>query len=147
MATVDDVRWHAGGEFPAGLAPDAAATHIGMFVAWLAEARDPDGECLLLPSPAREALRSRVATPGRALLEYCGGTLSEAMLSARGTAFAHAGYDGETGSYLDDYVDVFDDVGDTIYEVPDTWGSFQRIAPWIDARFRAWLDAAGPSGA
>ena len=30
----DDASWHYGGDFPAGLPPEAGATHIAMFLGW-----------------------------------------------------------------------------------------------------------------
>ena len=60
----DDASWHYGGTYSSDLPPEAAATHIGMFLAWCLlqgmgsdELRDDYG-------PELKKLATRKLTPG-----------------------------------------------------------------------------------
>ena len=137
VTVFDKADWHAGGEFPAELPASAAATHIGMFLAWCAQSGLMRDKVL---TSHRAALHSRTLTPGTFVLTAADGVLSTDLLSGEGVAFASAYYglpgdELEEASYEDDYVDVFLDDGETIYHVPDTWSSFDRISPVIDLRY------------
>lgn len=140
MTMFDDADWHAGGEFPAELPASAAATHIGMFLAWCAAAGLVRDEGL---TDHLAALHARMLTPGAFALIAADGVLSADLLSEEGAAFAGAYYglpeeEHEGASFDDDYVDVFLDDGETIYHVPDSWGSFDRVAPVLDLRYAQW---------
>lgn len=136
MVVYDDASWHSEGEFDPSLPRTAAATHIGLFAAWCV-ARDlhrADGD-----ADAKrliEALRRRELTPGAFIVEL-DEKLTDDLLSEEGNAFAGTYYDGDEPSYLDDYVDVFDEVDD-IYAVPDTWDSLERIGAVLDRRLAAF---------
>ena len=137
---LDDASWHSGGDFPDHLPPEAGGTHIGLFLAWMllngqgGESRaDGFGE-----------LAQRTQTPGAWFMAQCDGKLMAEELSDEGNRFAAAYYlydeegheDGEP-SYLPDYAKSFTDAADA-YSVPDTWASYERLAPLLAARFAMW---------
>lgn len=139
----DDASWHSGGEFPAGLPHAAAATHTGMFLAWsllsgLGGTLFADEEPHLV-----DELRARVTTPGAFFLKHCDGKFLDEDLNDLGNRFAQDYFNLEGGAYLDDYDDVFGGDAESIYHVPDTWASFDRIRPTLERRFSEWRTATG----
>lgn len=146
----DDASWHYAGDFPADLSSDAAATHIGMFVAW----------CLLnglgstTHNRALEVLRKRRMTPGQYLLAECDGKITNEDLNLEGNAFAYAYYSHEESScssmsFFGDYADamttdgVEEEIALSIYHVKDLWATYDRIAPRIDKAYREWVQTSG----
>lgn len=141
----DDVSWHAGKGFPGDLPPTAAATHVGMFVAWaLAAGLGNEARFVDVPS-ALESLKGRQITPGAFFLQTCEGQLTDLELSAAGNAFAQHYFDLEDGQYLVDYDGTLGVGLSSHYHVPDTWQTFERLRPVLDARLAAWRAAAAPA--
>ena len=137
----DDASWHYGGDFPKDLPDEAGATHAGMFVAW-ALLSGLAGQIHTEDFPEDlEALRTRSITPGHFLFKYCDGKFIDENLNDQGNAFAAAYFDLEHGSYLADYESVLGSDVPSLYHVPDTWHSFDRLKPTLDRRFSAWLAA------
>jgi hypothetical protein len=139
----DDASWHYGGDFPEGLATEAGATHIGMFLAWML--LNGHGGALHLADDATLALlRERMMAPGAWFITHCDEKLTDEDLSDEGNRFAEAYYlfdedrheEGEA-SYLPDYSKCFPDAPDS-YSVPDDWASFDRLAPILAHRFAMW---------
>ena len=141
----DDASWHYEGDYPADLPESAAATHIGMFLAWA-----------LLHGMAGEADRrfgrgaGRFATPGidgRPVPDHrAGRKLIDEDLNAEGAAFALAYYVGDDhdSRYIDDYFAAFSVNEASLYSVPDTWEHYERLAPAIDARYARWVREGRP---
>ena len=139
----DDASWHYGGDFPAHLAPEAGSTHIAMFVVWcalngLASEFHTDESADLLAQ-----LEARSITPARWFIAACDEKFTDEDLTEEGNAFASAYY-GAGGSlatdpnaYLADYDKEFSDV-ETLYDVSDSWESYDRVAPKIASRFKSW---------
>jgi hypothetical protein len=145
MAKYDDASWHHGGDFPASLPRSAAATHIGMFLAWCVLAGHAGEELREESGSELERLRERAVTPG-AFLIALDEKLVDSQLDAVGNAFAVAYYSGrdDESLYMDDYVDLFDDDAEEIYGVPDTWANFDRLAAVVQRRFDGWQAAGSP---
>lgn len=137
MTVYDDASWHYGGDFDPALPPAAAATHIGLFMGWCVtrDLHNVDGD-----DAGRwlfAALARRELTPGAVIIAL-DEKLTDDLLSYEGNAFASKYYEGGRGpSYLDDYVDVFEEVDD-IYAVPDTWESLERISLVLDQRLESF---------
>jgi hypothetical protein len=139
----DDASWHYGGDFPEGLAENAAGTHIGMFVSW-AILNGMVGSIHLDDFPDMLGkLVSREMTPGAWFLAACDEKFTDEDLNEEGNRFAQEYYahgEGEnykSGAYLNDYCGAFDDAAET-YAVADTWESFERLKPILDRRFDEW---------
>ncbi len=134
----DDASWHYGGDFPSELPESAGATHSGMFLAW-AILRGLGSEVHTTEYPDGLALlRSRRITPARFLVEHCDEKLIDDDLSGEGNLFASEYLDLEKGLYLADYDECLGDDLPSLYHVPDTWQSFDRLTPGLDMRFREW---------
>jgi hypothetical protein len=142
----DDACWHYGGDFPSDLPPEAGATHIGMFAAWammngFAGAIHTDDYPTLLGR-----LQNRELTPGSWFIEACDEKLTDEDLNDEGNAFAQSYYANEDGlksdvpNFLDDYTEAFPDF-EELYRIPDTWESYEKIAPVISRRFIKWRNS------
>lgn len=91
------------------------------------------------PEDVQRAL-AREMSPALIFLQACDGKFTDEDLSAEGNAFAKTYYANEEGmvvGYLDDYAELFGDLPST-YHVPDTWESFEKVAPLIASRFNEW---------
>jgi len=134
----DDASWHYGGNFPRELPDAAGATHIGMFLAW-ALLNGLAGEIHLSEFPQMlEKLETRAITPGQFLVEACDEKFTNEDLNEEGNLFAQDYYRGDHARYLSDYEKALGKNVPTLYHVPDTWESFDRLAPVIAARFNKW---------
>jgi hypothetical protein len=134
----DDASWHYGGDFPADLPHEAAATHSGMFLAW-ALLSGLAGEIHTEEMPEGiAALRERATTPGRFFLQFCDGKLTDEDLDEEGNAFASAYLDFATGKYLADYAESV--LGDlpSLYHAPDSWNTYEAIEAVLNRRLAAW---------
>src|SRR5262249_35589519 len=112
MAKLDDVSWHAGGDyFPPGLPDENGATHIRFFVTWTI--RNDQWSNFLGPAIAAgiEAVRSGQLSGREFLLQQCDGKLLTEILEA-----------GLTSDYL----------------VEDTETNYRKIAVVIEQRFNDW---------
>lgn len=139
----DDASWHYDGEFPSNLPDEAGATHIAMFVAWCV-LNGMAGELHgVESSEATDFLRARTLTPARWFIEACDGKFTDEDLSDEGNVFASDYYTAEvnrafaSSSYLEDYEKAFPEAAN-LYEVTDTWKSYDRIAPIIARRAMKW---------
>ncbi|HVY03494.1 MAG TPA: hypothetical protein VG983_07545 [Caulobacterales bacterium] len=135
----DDASWHAQSEDGRRAMPGAGATHIGMFLAWAIL----NGLAAELDEIWREdvgVLKRREMTPGAWLIHFCDGKFNDAMLSVEGNAFAEAYYEDE-GEYLRDYARRLGAGVGSLYDVPDTWETYDRLAPALDRRLAQWRGA------
>ncbi len=142
----DDASWHFGGDFPADLPPEAGGTHIGMFVAW-AMLTGLAGEIHTKDSAEMLAkLSDRALAPGAWFIAACDEKFTDEDLNQEGNEFAlsyYADKDGlktTTPSYLNDYENAFPD-SDDLYRIPNTWETYQVIAPIISRRFIKWRNS------
>jgi hypothetical protein len=142
----DDASWHYGGDFPDDLPVEAGATHIGMFVAW-AVLNGLSGPIHTEEFPEAVAkLQKRELTPGAWFIEACDEKFTDEDLNDEGNAFAQAYYANDAGlrsgtpNYLSDYETTFANL-DSLYHVPDTWSSFETLAPTISRRFLKWRNS------
>jgi hypothetical protein len=139
----DDASWHYGGNFPEDLPPEAGATHIAMFVTWAA-VTGLIGELHVEDDPALLGrLLDRSMTPGAWFITACDEKFTDEDLNAEGNSFAEAYYvetdapSAAAPKYLADYCGTFREYQD-VYRVPDSWESFDRLKPVLDARYADW---------
>jgi hypothetical protein len=135
----DQEKWHTRG-LPKGTPRRQAFVHIAMYITWVVARRLhnpaffaalPDGD-RYVSSIVR---RKRTAMSMRQLLD---GNLPSHVLSEEGRAFTDWYYsEDHDARYLDDWVAEFGEAANT-YAVPESWESFDRIAPRIDAQLRLW---------
>jgi hypothetical protein len=139
----DDASWHYGGEFPVDLPPEAGATHIAMFLGW-AVSNGLAGDYHTIDAADELArLQRREVTPAQWFIQTCDEKFTDEDLNDEGNSFA-ASYYAEReglhtaeGSYFADYCDTFPSAN-SLYEVEDSWASFDALAPRIESRFDQW---------
>jgi len=133
----DRTAWHAGSDdFPADPSTEAGGTHIGLFLSWVIMC---NLESLELKSYSQEGLqkiRSRQITGREFLVKYCDEKFSESNLNEEGNRLAKFYY--ATNLYFEDYEATLAKDLAIIYEVADSWSSFDKIAPILDQRLLAW---------
>jgi hypothetical protein len=134
----DDASWHSGGEFPAGLPPDAAATHSGLFLAWALLADLGRDYHRVDSAEDIERLRARKLTPGQYFLAVCDGKLTDEDFSREGNAFAKAYYQQDGASFLGDYQEHLAKGLPSDYHVADSWANFDKLKPVLDRRLANW---------
>jgi hypothetical protein len=147
--TFDRADWHSGDlRYPRDLPPEAAGTHIGMFLAWAilrrrisARASSPPTPALGGPPPGDD--RSRL--PVRGMRRQ----LRAQDLNEEGAAFARVYFQDGRGNirrdgYLADYERVLGGELADLYRVADTWPNFDLLAKVIDLRFDQWQRRHGP---
>jgi hypothetical protein len=123
----DDASWHFDSVLEKGLDKDCAATHIGMFFAWLANRGmvDPNFQDV---SP----LVDRTVAPGRFLLDRCCGEIDEFMLTQAGAEFTAATY----RTYLSSYQDIPAVAEyDESYAAADSWELYEAVAQALDEAY------------
>lgn len=143
----DDASWHYGGTFPEDLPNSAGATHIAMFLTW-AVLNDLAGELHRTELQADlSQLKTRLITPVEWFLSVCDEKFTNEDLNEEGNKFASYYYNGADESsdlthYFTDYTEAFPNV-ESLYSVPNSWASFDQLAPVIDRRFAVWRSKAG----
>lgn len=126
--TYDDAGWHYDTVSEHGLDHSCAATHIGMFFAWLAHHGYVERDKIDITS-----LLDRSETPGEFLRNHCAGEIDAFMLTAQGAAFAENAY----GTYLRTYDNIPEIARYPVsYAAPDTWSTYDAVAPVIDEAYR-----------
>jgi hypothetical protein len=134
----DDASWHYGGDFPADLPPEAAATHTGMFVAW-AFLSGLAGDIHIHDFPDDiPSLEGRRVTPGAFFQSSCDGKFTDEDLNDLGNAFVMAYFEFKTGRYLADYEATLGADVPSLYHVTDSWDNFDKLKPVLDKRYVEW---------
>ena len=134
--TYDDALWHHEPAALAGLKPESAGTHIGMFLAW-AQLAGLGSDLRFLWDPQIERLRARTMSPGEWFIQICGEKFVDVFLNEEGNSFASSYYDGSE-QYPLDYAATLAAGVETLYEVPDGWATFDQLAPVLDGRLAQW---------
>ena len=134
----DDASWHYGGNFPPDLTPAAGATHIAMFVAWCL-LNGLAGEIHIEDFPdALERLKNRKITPGSWFISSCDEKFTDEDLNEEGNAFTVYYYAADDAPYLNEYSAALAEDLESVYEVPDTWETYELLAPIIRASHANW---------
>lgn len=123
---------------------EAGGTHLGMYLAW-AILRGLGSDEYNEPGSARDRLQKREATGQVILFDYCDGKLMSDDFNALGNAFTQAYYEKH---FSKDFARLFDkDFPDTgcpladACSLPDTWENFERMAAFLDQRFKQWQES------
>ena len=130
--------------FPRIVDDEAGATHTGMFLAWclLNDLGEPEE---FLASEVAQ-LRERAITPGAFFLFFSDGKLVSSSLSEVGNAFTIAYYEGRRDSlpFVADYAAALGAAEDDVYRIPDTWATYDVVAPVISERYATWIARGKP---
>jgi hypothetical protein len=117
---------------------DAAATHIGMYMAWIVLHEMAAQWHLNEDAEALRELKARAMTPGAFALDVIDGQMHDGDLSPFGNRFSQWYFQDH---YYTDYADLFDvslEVNVEFCSVPDTWENFDRLALLLDDRLEEW---------
>jgi hypothetical protein len=130
----DKAKYHDDSCHKLKLGEDQSFVHTGLFFDWIVL------NDLLSPGFGFEEhviakTKERVWSP-TGIYEWCDGVLVDDMLSDEGNAFAMAYFDFGSGQYLKDYETYLSKELKSVFAVPNTWDSYDRIAPVIDVRYR-----------
>lgn len=136
MANIDRADWHYGGNYPAGLPPENAGTHIGIYLAWIINRELGSKRLVKLGAETYQKLLRREATGRDLLLAELDEKFSAQLLNAEGGAFTRDYY--ETNDYVNDYDLVLGGELESLYHVRDTWENYDRMAARLDERLAAW---------
>ena len=150
----DDASWHYEGEYPTDLPPEAGATHIGMFLAWMLLHGFASSDVQEDAVAELAALQRREISGAEFLRRVCDEALTDGEFSEEGNAFATAYYQSEDGEgyglYIDDYIATFalsDDTDDDncLYRLNDNWDNYDKLAAVIDRRYDEWRAQGRPA--
>ena len=144
MSSIDRADWHYGGEYPNKLPKENGGTHIGMYLNWIIE-NGLIGELHYKDSKEGiELVKSRQISGRDFLFKYCDERFWEADLNEEGLEFTKFYYqdpkDPESayGQYMADYVKTIGKEFESLYEIPNTWRNYEKIAKVISKRYRNW---------
>ena len=124
--TYDDASWHYDTCSEHDLDYACAATHIGMFFAWLAHHDLANRDAVDIAS-----LLDRSVTPGAFVLRI-GGEIDRFMVTKHGDAFCKAAYRAYLGMY--EYIPEIAQYP-VSYAAPDTWATYDAVAPVIQEAY------------
>lgn len=144
MASIDRADWHYGGDYPNDLPIENSGTHIGMYLNWIIE-NEFIGELHLNDSKEGiESVKSKQITGRDFLFKYCDEKFWEEDLNEEGLEFTKFYYQNPNdpedayGQYIDDYVDTIGEEFDSLYEIPNSWENYDKIAKVITKRYDKW---------
>ncbi|MBX9902216.1 MAG: hypothetical protein K2Y28_15670 [Burkholderiaceae bacterium] len=119
---------------------EAAATHMGMFLAWMILKNLSNDE---LQETAPKLAQKRI-TGRDVLFDYCDGKLFDDDFNAEGNAFATWYYND---IFIHDYLAEFDLEGeqaattegpDYLAKVDNNWANYEKLAVQLDSRYLEW---------
>ena len=144
MASIDRADWHYGGDYPKGLPLENAGTHIGMYINWIIN-NDLIGTLHLEDSKQGiEDVKSKKITGRDFLFQYCDEKFWEDDLNDEGLAFSKYYYQNPIdpedayGKYIKDYETILGAEFDSLYEIPNTWENYNKIAKQITEVHSKW---------
>jgi hypothetical protein len=139
MANIDRADWHYGGQFPAGLPQENGGTHIGMYLAWIINAGLASKELVRHIGKRRQSFDRREITGRDLLFSELDEKFFDSLLTEEGKAFTGAYY--ESDEYIQDYAALLATNLASAYHVADTWENYDRLAPRLNERLRAWRES------
>jgi hypothetical protein len=81
-------------------------------------------------------LRERKITPGDFLINASDEKFIDDEISEEAKRFTDAYY--ASNLYFEDYDETLGGDFENLYEIPDTWDTFDKLKPMIDRRFDEW---------
>lgn len=140
----DNIRFHLDEEYPESLPSENAATHIGMYWIWAAQAGLANPVWQTAPESAEDfANMLKGRTSGRRfLLKHMDGALTPDDFNPFGQSFTSYYYDDEEegyGAFMEDYVRTLDTPSlGGFYYVEDSPETYAKLAPVFQTAFEKW---------
>ncbi len=139
---IDCMDWHYRDNYTEGLDKVHAATHIGIFIAWIIE-NNLESEVLRKNSYNDiHNLRARKITGREFFLNNCNKIFQDKFIDKKALEFTLGYYLSSREDYcqyIADYNEVFkNDNINSSYEVKDIWENYYRVFSIIDKRYNDW---------
>jgi hypothetical protein len=115
-----------------------AATFNAPYIVWLLLNGHASPALVNRLGDSLDKLHNRSTTPGAFYFHDLAGRFDDRMLSKEGVAFTHFYFSGDSRCYLDDYMAAIPGRYPSFVEYPDSWESFDFVAPRIAERWSAW---------
>lgn len=143
----DHIQFHTAEDYPAGLPPEHAATHMGMYFRWAA------GQGLVNPvwqsAPETAADFAAMLEGGLSgadfVRKHLGGALIPEDFTEFGQRFTGFYYDDEDegyGAFMEDYVNTLNTPQlPSFYHVADTPETYALLAPVFQTAFEQWQNS------
>jgi hypothetical protein len=136
MGNIDRADWHYGGDYPPGLPPENAGTHIGIYLAWIIHRSLGSKTLQKYAGAIYQQVLNRQATGRDLLLTELDEKFFPELLNQEAREFTRDYY--ESNEYVVDYDRVLGGDLETLYHVEDSWENYDRMAPVLDQRLQAW---------
>ncbi|MCF7529148.1 cell surface protein [Neisseria lisongii] len=146
----DHIRFHTDEDYPAGLPPERAATHIGMYWRWTASQGLHNPVWQNTPETAADfaAMQSGTISGADFLLKHMDGALTPDDFNESGRRFTEFYYDDEEdgyGSFMEDYIRTLDTPSlGGLYHVADNAENYAKLAPVFQMAFTRWQNSLKP---
>lgn len=142
IMVIDCMEWHYRDSYPEGIDKVHAATHMGMFIAWIIE-NNLESEALKQKYQIDiYRVRQRKITGREFFLNNCNTLLEDKFIDKKVLEFTLGYYLSSREDYcqyIADYNEVFkSDNLNSSYEVSDTWENYYRVFHVIDNRYSNW---------
>ena len=140
----DHIRFHTEEDYPENLPPENAATHIGMYWQWAAQAGLANPVWQAAPETAADfaAMLKGRFSGAQFLLKHMDGALTPDDFNPFGQSFTSYYYDDEEegyGAFMEDYVRTLDTPSlGGFYYVEDSPETYAKLAPVFQTAFEKW---------
>ena len=135
----DKAKYHWESVNEEGLPDGQEFVHTGFYLGWLIENDLLDSEFVeeFLETEIKEFQKRKITGPK--IYELCDGALVDDMLTDEGNEFSQYYFDFEKGSFVSDYMKVFNvSGGKDFYGVKDSWGNYDKIKVCFDSAYSDW---------
>lgn len=139
---IDSMEWHYRDNYPENIDRVNAATHIGMFLAWIIENNFESEYLKKILDIDIKKVKRREITGREFLINNCNKVLEDKFIDKKVLEFTLGYYLSSREDYcqyIADYIEIFknDDINST-YEVEDTWANYDRVFFIISKRYNEW---------
>lgn len=125
-------------DLPEDLPIEQAYVHTGMFLGWIIE---NNLFSIAFEEKSKDDInrfKHRQITGTQIYMNW-GGVFADDMLNDEGNQFAMYYFNTDNRwKYMNDYMDVFVDAGETLYHVQDTWENYFELKEEIDYSYMFW---------
>lgn len=139
---IDNIEWHYRDNYPEDIDRINAATHIGIFLAWIIENNFESEYLKKIAYNDIKKIRMREITGREFVINNCNKSLEDKFIDKKVLEFVFGYYLSSREDYcqyIADYVEIFsnDDINST-YEVEDRWENYYRVFTIINKRYNEW---------
>lgn len=143
----DNVKFHTDENYPEGLLPDHAATHMGMYWAWAASQGlvNPIWQTAIETKDDFSAMLAGKISGATFILRHMDGALTRDDFNALGQRFTSFYYDDEEdgyGKFMEDYVTTMNTPAlPSFYHVQDNVENRAKLEAVFQSEFEKWKNS------